>query len=133
MRRTQSDHRERICSHSGQLIKLSTFIDTPTLTGESKGQGRLVGEPAITGSTWHLSDDKFTCAEDDCKTVGRFMPGLVTVCRPGSSARGPVAAACYSPFTIGYIDDIIITSQSLDQQLHKTAVQSSQETVNHLC
>lgn len=46
------------------------------------------------------------------KKVGRFMPGLVTVCRPGLSARSRVAAASYSPFTIRYIDDIIIISSS---------------------
>lgn len=64
MRRTPSDHRERICSHSGWLVKLSTFNDTSTLTGESKGQGHLVGESAITGSTWHLLDD--------CKKSGQI-------------------------------------------------------------
>ncbi|GAA6089633.1 uncharacterized, partial [Tachysurus ichikawai] len=116
MSRTQSDCRERICSLSGQLVKLPTFIDTPTLTGESKRQGRSVGEPVVTGSTWHLSDDKFTCTGDDCKKWADLCLGLPITCRPGLDARVRVATERYllgvTSFITVYIIIISITLET---------------------
>lgn len=53
MSRTQSACSERICSLSGHLVKLPTFIDTMSLPRESKGQGCSVG--VLAGHGFHLA------------------------------------------------------------------------------
>lgn len=115
---TRIDCRERICSLSGQLVKLPTFIDTPIPTGESKGQGRSVGKAVVTGSTWQLSDDEFTPTEDECKKWEDLCQGWWL---HGGLVWPRELTWCYSAFTAVYVDVniAIVISQSLDQQSHK--------------
>lgn len=119
--RTRSVYRERICSLGRRLVKLPTFIDTPILTGESKGKG----------ARWERHRSRVPLGT--CRTTNLLVLG----CKIGQiyARVGDCVATWFGSrelgwpklitfleflsFTVTHIDIAFIISQRLDLQLPK--------------